>query len=209
VFTGVDLSPRDSAVVTLNRAGVPVAWHHIHEENTKRDLMSRFRMYERARVEIREQSEGSPDLVALEDYNLGPGQHVSYQIAEVAGLLKYDLIAGATPLVLINPRKRQSFVRRTKTVTKDDVLAWVEQDGFHIPVKTRGKNDGFVKKAREDLADAYVLAKMAHILHTYLSEGCPPRSGDIFLDPDTGLAFRDDLLFNNWFREELDATAAN
>jgi hypothetical protein len=44
---------------------------------------------------------------------------------------------------------------------------------------------------------------MMRQLDMYLSEQVPPRRGDIFLDPDTGLAFRPDLLFNDWYKEEL------
>jgi len=50
------------------------------------------------------------------------------------------------------------------------------------------------------------MAVMGRQLDLYLQEGCPPKKGDIFLDPKTGLAFREDLLFNNEYTERLHVT---
>lgn len=135
-------------------------------------------------------------FLGLEDYKLGGrNQYVSYQIAEVGGITKHELTVWGLPFTIINPRKRMSYVRMTKSVDKNVVMAWAADQGFQPPVKTRGRA-GYDKRQREDLADAYVLARMARDLYGHLQEASVARRGDIFLDREYGLAYRSDLLFN-------------
>jgi hypothetical protein len=137
-----------------------------------------------------------PTMVGLEDYKLGGrNQYVSYQIAEVAALLKNGMLNAGIRYVLINPRKRMSYVRHQRNVPKDMVIEYAAAHGFQPPVRSRS-NPGYDKRQREDLADAYVLGRMTRDLWVLLSEHASSRRGDIFLDPRTGLAYRSDLLFN-------------
>lgn len=203
VFGGLDLSPSSSALVILpGDGGVPLYWH-FSESDVKKDMLARFRMSQKVFAEIRNHL---PTLLALEDYDLSPTQQVGYQIAEVAGLVKYMVLEAHLPLALVAPRKLKSYVKRQKVVEKKDVMEFASTKlGFNPPIKTRSQ-PGFYQREREDLADARVLAEMAKQLDVYLSEGAPPKKkGDIFLDPDFGLAHRSDLLFNNPYEEELGA----
>ncbi len=69
--------------------------------------------------------------------------------------------------------------------------------GFHLPAKKPGK-PGLYKRQREDLADAYVLYRMAVVAYTYFKRGTEPQEEvkSIFLDPDKGLCCRDDLILH-------------
>lgn len=190
-YGGVDLSPSSSGVVFLNGDGTTASYEHVSVPNTKLSFTARMEMAERIiRLLTRK-----PILIGLEDFALGPGQNVSYQIAEVAAMVKQFLVEAGYPLVLIHPRKRQSYVLRKRKVTKADVIKWANEHGFCPPVKTRG-GPGYDKRQREDLADAFVMASMARDLAMYLSEHALPRKGHLFLDPDTGLMFNDNVRFN-------------
>ncbi len=134
------------------------------------------------------------DFVCIEDYEQNRNQVVSYQTGEVGGMVREKLLNRGQHFALVNPRKLKSYVLRQKTVTKNDVIAWASERGFNPPVKTRSQ-PGYDKGQREDLADAFVLATMAQRLAELLDGTPEPRRGDIFLDPEFGLAFRDDLLF--------------
>ncbi len=172
---------------------------HIREDDSKKDMLARFRMAERV-WEFTKVYE--PTLTCLEDYDLGTSnQHVSYQIAEVAAILKWHFIVNHVPLSLVNPRKLKSYIKRTKIVTKKDVVAWAETKGFILPPKKPG-GPGYYQREREDLSDAFTLSDMALRLSLHLEEGHLPRKGDIFLDQDYGLAFRRDLLFNTTYFQE-------
>jgi hypothetical protein len=115
-------------------------------------------------------------------------------------LVKYHLYEAHMPHSLVNPRKLKSYVLRQRDVDKKMIVAWAEKEGFVLPPKKPG-GPGFYQRQREDLADAYVLARIALDLDTFLAEGRPPVSGDILLDPTNGLAFRKDLLFHNQYFE--------
>lgn len=192
MFVGVDLSPASSGVVHLSEDGTAFAWAHFETERSTVDLRERIRMAKMVLGQILEPLIAVPTLVGLEDYDLSPYQTVGYQIAEVSGILKYEMLRRSIPFCLIHPRKRQSFVLRAKVVTKNDVLAWAEGQGFKVPPKSPGK-PGYYKRQREDLADAFVLGRMAIEAHSLM--GLPPKRGDIFLDPERGLCRREDLYF--------------
>lgn len=206
MFQGIDLSPSSSALVLRDRDGGVLAYEHISEPDTKKDVRARIRMAEKA-WELSRQ--WMPTLTCLEDYDLGgKNQYVSYQIAEVAGILKWHFLSNHMPLCLVNPRKLKSHVKKVKNVQKKDVIEFAQARGFELPSKTPG-GPGLYQRQREDLADAFALADMAMILNLHLEEGHPPKSGDLFLDPQYGLVFRTDLLFNNPHFEEFDPHAAN
>lgn len=206
MFAGIDLSPSSSALVLRDRDGGVLAFEHVQEEATKTDVRARIRMAERSWEIVRQ---WMPALTCLEDYDLGGrNQYVSYQIAEVAGILKWHYLSNHMPLSLVNPRKLKSYVKKSKAVTKMDVIRFAEAKGFVLPPKKPG-GPGYYQRQREDLSDAFVLADMALQLNLHLEEGHPAKSGDIFLDARYGLAFRSDLLFNNPHFEEFDPHAAD
>lgn len=198
MFVGIDLSPGSSALVALDGNGSVAFSEHFSEELVKRDLLARFRMAERVFEVVRGLI---PTLVAIEDYDLNPTQQVAYQIAEVGGILKYKILDHKFTMALIHNRKLKSYVLRERKVPKSVIVAWAEANGFPLPPKKPGK-PGLYARQRQDLADAFVLAKMARELNTFLSEGTPPVKGHLLLDPVNGVAFRPDLLFNNWYAEE-------
>jgi hypothetical protein len=191
LYGGIDLSPGSSGVVYLNADGTVDSYHHVSVADTKLSFTARKRMAD----EVIELLDRRPILLGLEDFALGPGQNVSYQIAEVAGIVKSFLLEVGYPLILIHPRKRQSFVLRKRKVTKNDVIAWAAKNGFSPPVKVRG-GPGYKKREREDLADAFSMARIARELAMHMSEQSLPQSGNIFLDPDTGLMFNENVRFN-------------
>jgi len=196
MYGGIDLSPGNSGLVCLSADGAVLLCEHIKEPQSKTDLRARFSMADRVFNLLMESARQSPlSLVALEDYALATGQYVSYQIAEVGAIVKYKLLESRIPLVLVNPSKRQSYVKKTKGTTKDDVIEWATALGLDIPPKQRGRDIGYYQRARTDLADAFCMARMARQLDSYLIAEAQPLKGDIFLDPHKGLAFRPDLLF--------------
>jgi hypothetical protein len=146
---------------------------------------------------LMDQSQLAEDhIVGLEDYDLGTrNQYVSYQIAEVAAILKHELLKWGVKLILINPRKRMSYVRMTRKVDKKDIIRYASEHGFRPPKKQVG-GPGYYARQIEDLSDAFVLGKMTAELFSNIQEKAGPKRGDIFLDPQTGLAYRSDLLFN-------------
>jgi len=204
LFAGVDCSPSSSALVALPGDGGEVHFAHFQEVETKKDVRARFNMAWRLFDHIQYLSSKStmPVFVCLEDYDMSPRQQVAYQIAETAGVLKFLLLQNQYTLALIHPRKRQSYVAKTKIVSKDMVIAYAVEKGFSPLPKVRGRDVGFDKRQREDLADGFVMAEMGRELHMFIEEGTPAKKGHIFLDPDYGLAFRHDLVFNHPARSD-------
>jgi hypothetical protein len=207
---GVDLSPSSSAAVVLNDDGSVAEFEHfdLRDADVKKSMRPRFDMAHLV-MEWVASAGGKDDVVwvGLEDYDLSGTQQVGYQIAETAGLFKYLLLydhfgqkTDYWKLALIHPVKRTSYVRRhsddpPKKIDKNAVIAWALAEGFEPPVKVRG-GDGYDKRQREDLADAYVLARMTLELAAHLENGAAPQTGHLLLDPKNGVAFRQDHLFN-------------
>jgi hypothetical protein len=172
-----------------------LTYQHFQAVDTKALFTARNHMADQVVRYFQEHVKGTSEvpIVALEDYDLNPSQQVGYQIAEVGGIVKHNFYLDGIPFTLVNPRKLKSYVVRKKNVSKNEVIAWASERGFTPPVKPRG-GSGYDKRQREDLADAYVLARMARDLKMFLAEQTPAQKGHIFLDPQYGLADRQDLL---------------
>jgi hypothetical protein len=112
LFPGVDLSPSSSALVILREDGGVALCEHFKFENTTKDFRARVKMSKAifARmVNFARDNETYIRLCGLEDYAMGVGQNVPYQIGEVGGMLKFLIMEAGIPLSLVNPRKLRTL----------------------------------------------------------------------------------------------------
>jgi hypothetical protein len=193
--------------VGVDLHGATGFYQHYEEPDTKHDMLARFRQAETILESIRSLS-SFVSMVALEDYDLNPTQHVGYQIAEVAALVKYKLLEWHMPLLLIHPMKRSSWIIRKRLTSKEVKRLGIQkavEGGFTILGEKKAPGgEGLYQRQKEDLGDAWCLAQMGRHAHLLLSEGAlTPVTGDLFLDPKTGLLFNTGVLFNDPHQEEL------
>ncbi len=184
---GLDLSPARTGLVAL-RGGALWRFAHFTVEGTDRSFRARMNTVDLVLAEIEQcvTDAGPVDLIGLENYVLAMGQRSPYQIAEVGGMVKRALVSHHQPLVLVDQGKRTSYVARQtgtkiKPGDKKPIVEWANLNGFPMRSKKRGeqqpesgvlrgeadrttgtiKMDPLHSRPREDLADAYVVARLA------------------------------------------------
>lgn len=207
MFVGLDLSPGNAAAVTLE--GPSPATARIHPFQALDSKASFRARYGQADAVCERLLEGKTvdelecTVVCLEDYALGQSDNVSYQIAEVAALVKREIVRSGVVLIIVNPSKLKHFVpvvmgdKPRRGLNKNDIIAYARRDGLQgIDPKKPGK-PGYYKRQLEDIADAYFLAKMAWTADYLLNNpNEDPPARHLFMDPAKGLLRRADLLFN-------------
>jgi len=184
-FSGLDLSPNHYGLITVNGLGELVAGHYmvgtkkgadlakaddrftsttyrhptskVNPDNGYKDVMRlQFVSGDVADALHRH----NPHRLALEDFAWG-AEGREYQIGEVAGAVKRDMLESHIPFRLHDNISVKMFAARNGNAPKERVMDAVEErwhPGLYLFCTGAGK-----RQTEGDLCDAYVLARLAMV----------------------------------------------
>jgi len=181
-FSGLDLSPNHYGLVTINGLGELVALHYLTGTQkgvdlTKADDRATATLYRHPTAKVNPDNgfkdvmrlkavaddvadaiaAHGTDFLAIEHYAWG-AEGREYQIGEVGGTVKRDLLESSVPFRLFDNISIKMYVTGNGNATKEQVMDSVEErwsPGLYLFCTGAGK-----RQTEGDLCDAYSLAQM-------------------------------------------------